>query len=405
MENGIHNLDNDKTKSLIIISEGIYSYENKIGKWIELEQHDQKAYLVIYDGQYQNGIKIEKWDILYRNNTNQENQKDYTLSWFKKGQLIDLNNNFCSYLKQFVDSKAQIHEQGEQENNRRVGNWKYMYKDKIRGEYEKQGWWQGQWIIFSEGFSLKWQEIYNGAYQNDKSVLRWDVLYKATNSDYFILGLKNGQQIKLRLVSHVFRQLFTQHYMKVGRWNINYRNAQDEPIEQINGFKAQILIDIRDGFRGQTQIFSQWRREVKKKKFGFGSVQIQQQVKNVKKQKMLKNNYTCIIYIKFINLIDSSISLVEITDFSKKFNKQIQKSYHLMRTKNSLIKHYQVKKVISAEIKFKVIMIKIYKTNKTIVLLFFVYNPNYILKQLIIHQFVNLNQDFQIYFVRIECGS
>ncbi|CAD8099421.1 unnamed protein product [Paramecium sonneborni] len=126
------------------IGGGSYDQEgnqNKIGKWIELDDQFYEHKQVTYIGEYNmNGIKIGRWDIMYCKYDNEKYQQMY------KG----------------IYSGGGSYDQG--------GNQKKI----------------GKWVEFDEKFKPCKQITYNGEYNMDGiKVGRWDIMYcKYDNEKY-----------------------------------------------------------------------------------------------------------------------------------------------------------------------------------------------------------------------------
>ncbi|CAD8213823.1 unnamed protein product [Paramecium pentaurelia] len=173
----------------------------KIGKWIELSCAFKFDSQVIYKGEYKNGNKIGRWDILFRGQNNEEfkQMQNIYVQYYvqicsgggsyhdqvegcsiKIGKWIELNDEFIW--------NWQINFNGEYQNNKKVGRWDIWYKDYETKMYEQIGGGSydddedsskiGEWIELSDESNWYWQITFRGEYKNNKKVGRWDTCFK-----------------------------------------------------------------------------------------------------------------------------------------------------------------------------------------------------------------------------------
>ncbi|CAD8190583.1 unnamed protein product [Paramecium octaurelia] len=169
----------------------------KQGSWIEFSDDFQNDSSVIFDGQYQNGKKVGRWDILF-------------LDFRGKKSFLIGGGSFNKH------------------------------------EFPLK---QGKWIELSEGFQNAFQLTFIGDYQNGKKVGRWNIMYRVDSSYRFKLIGGDHMAInvldKARSMDRTLEstQIFVDiinygefnNGIKVGRWNIYYKNIFKNQVNFIGG--------------------------------------------------------------------------------------------------------------------------------------------------------------------------
>ncbi|CAK92386.1 unnamed protein product (macronuclear) [Paramecium tetraurelia] len=232
---------------------GEYNWNGKNGTWIELSNEFWQRSQVTYNGEYKNNNRVGRWDILYREKGKEMFEQIGGGSYdkggkIKIGQWIELSDGFWDY--------SQLIFKGEYKNGSKVGKWTTWYRkdDKFEqiggGQYDEEGSIKiGRWTEIRDGFGLGQQLIYNGQYQKNSKVGRWDTMYRPWNQEKFeIIGggqydgessIKIGNWIEM---SDGFKaqQQITYHGQykngkKVGRWDIWYKDNLNGEREKIGG--------------------------------------------------------------------------------------------------------------------------------------------------------------------------
>ncbi|CAD8125981.1 unnamed protein product [Paramecium sonneborni] len=251
----------------IKIAGGYYNeQEQKIGKWIELREGFQENSQITFYGEYNmKGIKIGRWDFIFKKN------QEYKLiggglygdeGQNKIGRWIELDEGFCQ-LKQV------IYEGVYTKMGKKVSRWDISYQDLYGnktykliggGVYEEDGQNKvGRWVELVEGFCKLKQVTYNGMYnKSGMKVGRWDIkILRTENAGYKQIGggsytkdglIKIGKWIELDERFDYFKQVtYTGEYnikgLKVGKWDINHCLNNDDFYKQIGGG----LYDSKEG--------------------------------------------------------------------------------------------------------------------------------------------------------------
>ncbi|CAD8165562.1 unnamed protein product [Paramecium pentaurelia] len=280
----IYIYDNEK------IIGGSYNEQGlKNGQWNELNHGFMNESQVIYNGEYKNGKKIGMWNILYRWNINQPlkiMQNYYQKVNFSGGGTYDyiesIKIGIWIELCDNLFNRSLVVQRGQYKFGQKIGRWDIFYVgDKIGGglyDEVNYGVKIGRWIELSDGFWRDSQVTYCGQYKNDKKVGRWDILFKGNHlySKYEKLGggqydeknsVKFGSWIEL---SDGFGRnskiIYTGEYkndQKVGRWDIQYKEADQEQFLLIgggqydkmgDGSKIGRWIEISDGFSDDSKL-------------------------------------------------------------------------------------------------------------------------------------------------------
>ncbi|CAD8069653.1 unnamed protein product [Paramecium sonneborni] len=236
-----------ETDQFLKIGWGQYDDQGfKNGKWIELKENFSMYSQVKYIGEYQNGLKIGRWDSIF--------DKEligggfYDLQGQKQGKWIELSNNFYDL--------AQVIYIGEYCNNEKVGIWQANCRNDQNepfeqiggGQYEQNEQKNGHWIDLSDNYSSFAQVTFSGVYLNNQKIGRWDINFKQDvdkpiqligGGSYDEQGQKNDKWIELK---DTFDQenyvIFSGQYQngqKIGRWDINFKSNQNMPIQLIGG--------------------------------------------------------------------------------------------------------------------------------------------------------------------------
>ncbi|CAD8131250.1 unnamed protein product [Paramecium sonneborni] len=239
--------------------------QKKIGKWVELDEEfccdSDFVKKIIYNGQYNmNGMKVGRWDTMYCENEEyqQSGGGSYDLegNQQKIGKWVELDEEF-NYWKQVTYI-------GEYNmNNMKVGRWDTMhceneeyqqilFKYSGGGSYDQEGNQKkiGKWVELFEGFFCYAKVIYNGEYNMDgMKVGKWDIMYcKREEQEY--------KQI-------IFKYLYSGggsydqegNQKKIGKWielNERFYYSSESHFNQIiyigeynnNGQKAGIWVEI-----------------------------------------------------------------------------------------------------------------------------------------------------------------
>ncbi|CAD8110055.1 unnamed protein product [Paramecium primaurelia] len=162
------------------IGGGLYDEERvgiKIGRWVELSQGFRNNSQVTYNGEYKNGNKIGRWDIMWK----QEDENEFKLiggglydeveDGTKIGNWTELSEGFWA--------ESQVAYVGEYKKGIKIGRWDILYHGKQIGgglfDEEGNGLKIGKWVDISEGYQYASNIIYIGEYKNGKKVGRWDV--------------------------------------------------------------------------------------------------------------------------------------------------------------------------------------------------------------------------------------
>ncbi|CAD8159241.1 unnamed protein product [Paramecium pentaurelia] len=249
-----------KVKVQMTFTEDNFIYYSLDGKVLRIEQHsekqkhhdqfnniDQIKYLH-WDGEFeQNNRKSGKWKANWQGPDYKE-VGGYYENGLKQGLWNEFTKNYWS--------QAEICENGEYFNDQKIGEWKYIYDNKIIGGgfYNKQGQKQGKWVELSDGFFNSSQVTYYGEYQNGKKVGRWDILFREQRQNIFQqigggsydIGIKNGMWIELSDRFQIYSQV-TYHGRykqgrKIDRWDIHFNYEGERKMQdQLLNIKNQIF--------------------------------------------------------------------------------------------------------------------------------------------------------------------
>ncbi|CAD8186921.1 unnamed protein product [Paramecium octaurelia] len=293
------------------------SYGNEIGgikqgAWIELNDSFKNDSQVILCGEYVNGLKSGRWDIKYKQDQWKEFQLigggpyDNDIGGIKQGAWIELSNSFKNDSQIILDGKyfngqkvgiwdikykqgqwkefqiigggiydyeigiktSFIFFSGEYVNGLKSGKWDTQYKQNLwkklkligGGLYESEVCQVkiGNWIELNERFQWNSQIIYKGNYENGQKVGRWEIKYKQTNEQEFeTIGggsyedgfdkVKIGNWIELserfKLNSQIIYNGNYQNGQKVGRWDIKYKQLESKQFEIIGGGSYDLSLD------------------------------------------------------------------------------------------------------------------------------------------------------------------
>ncbi|CAD8128581.1 unnamed protein product [Paramecium sonneborni] len=247
-----------KTKFQITVTKNNQIIYIKDGSIIRIDQNQdlsiQQQYLTnleqIYNLQWignygQKKQKISKWTATWKGEKIQKVCGLYTNDGRKQGQWIEPIKNYWN--------KCKVYEVGQYVDDKRIGTWKQFYQDKQIGigEYNQKGQKFLKWIELSDNFWEYYQIIYDGQYINDKKVGLWDILWRQDiNSPFKIIGggfyevinqesSKIGKWIELSDEFLEFSQpIYCGEYKngkKVGKWDILWRQYQNQPFQLIGG--------------------------------------------------------------------------------------------------------------------------------------------------------------------------
>ncbi|CAD8195660.1 unnamed protein product [Paramecium octaurelia] len=219
------------------------------GKWIQLSQGYWDFSQVIDCGLYKNGQKIGRWDILYRKKGKEQFQQIGgglydELSSIKIGKWVELSNGFYDL--------SEVTYKGEYKNGKKVGIWQISFLENQigGGSYAEGGQLKvGRWTEQSDGFYVDSQVIYEGEYKNGVKIGRWNISYKDRKSKQTQQiggGSYDGEESKqigkwIELSDSFYdlsQIIYNGEYKngkKVGRWDILFRGDFDEEFKQIGG--------------------------------------------------------------------------------------------------------------------------------------------------------------------------
>ncbi|CAD8131095.1 unnamed protein product [Paramecium sonneborni] len=206
------------------IGGGLYDEKGrKNGEWIDLI--DDFYSNISYSGIYQNGYKIGRWNIYCRNMV-----EDIIMN--KDQKIIN----------------GQITLNGEYQEGKKIGIWNINYKKSKEkpyeiiggGSYNIQMQKNGKWIELSNNFWDYCQITYDGIYENGLKLGRWNINYRNNGQSQFYAfgggiykkyGFKQGQWIEISDNFQEDQQVAYQGQynsgLKVNRWNILYRDYYD----------------------------------------------------------------------------------------------------------------------------------------------------------------------------------
>ncbi|CAD8213612.1 unnamed protein product [Paramecium pentaurelia] len=295
------------------INGGKYNQKGeKVGQWTELSENFWDKSQIIYNGEYKDGKKVGRWVIQYEGveigvkslpfSANIKANDDIANS-NKNGKWIELSDGFyCN---------SQVTYEGQYRNGKKIGRWdiwwKKDYDDKIKvqiggGLYDEEYSFKiGKWIEQSERFWDNSQVILKGEYKNGKKIDLWTIeafgqqvgggLYNKENSN------KIGNWIELCDGFYGAAQIIKKgQYLngkKIGKWDICYRENENQPFIQIGGgvydestsVKIGNWIELSDEFFDRSQVtfnggykngkkVGKWSSYLKKNYGDFQNVQI-----------------------------------------------------------------------------------------------------------------------------------
>ncbi|CAD8117319.1 unnamed protein product [Paramecium primaurelia] len=241
---------------------------DKIGQWIELSDGYRSSSLITYNGEYKSGKKINRWDINYASRKIQQiggGSYDEFGEGIKIGKWIEISVN--------SSPGKEITYQGEYQNGKKVRRWDTLYQNVMigGGSYHNEGneIKIGKWVELGDYF-MNSQVTYNGEYKDGQKIGKWDTLYNNTvigggiYDDY--KGQKIGKWIDLnqdfRIDKQIMYQGQYQNNVKIGKWDILYRNQSDvfteigggSYCEKGNGIKVGRWIELSDKFKRHQEI-------------------------------------------------------------------------------------------------------------------------------------------------------
>ncbi|CAD8182413.1 unnamed protein product [Paramecium octaurelia] len=239
----------------------------KIGQWIDICDEFYSWSKISYNGEYNNGQKVGRWNIMYENQQIGGGLYDEASKGSKIGQWIDICDEFYSWSK--------ISYNGEYNNGQKFGRWNIMYENKQIGGglYDEacQGIKIGKWVEISDGFTNQSQVTYNGVYNNEKKVGRWEIkdkkkimqfylFIKKTKSNFLVVvdsmmkkakelkmgnGLILGMDILINLKLHIMVLIYSvkrlvngiPYYIGMGinRLVVDHMIKQEKKLKLVNG--------------------------------------------------------------------------------------------------------------------------------------------------------------------------
>ncbi|CAD8116048.1 unnamed protein product [Paramecium sonneborni] len=139
----------------------------------------------------------------------------YSKNGLKQGLWKETLKNFTI--------KAQLYFLGEYVNNKRVGKWRYIYKNKKIGGgfYNQLGQASGQWIEMSDSFCEESQILYYGYYNNGQKVSEWSILFRSEFEGQF-----------KEVGGGLYDNRAQETSIKIGKW-----------------------MELNDGFNGRSQVY------------------------------------------------------------------------------------------------------------------------------------------------------
>ncbi|CAD8089901.1 unnamed protein product [Paramecium sonneborni] len=186
-------------KEYIKIGGGIYNQvEIKVGKWIEMDVGFKKVKQVTYKGEYNiNGMKVGRWNINFAYLEKDEYKEigggSYDQEENKIGKWIELDEEF--------DQQKQITYNGEYfMKGIKIGRWDINYCDlngdgtyKLigGGQYDQKGIKIGKWAELDKEFNQSKNITYNGEYSSKGiKIGLWDINYCDRDGDgkYKLIG-------------------------------------------------------------------------------------------------------------------------------------------------------------------------------------------------------------------------
>ncbi|CAD8193542.1 unnamed protein product [Paramecium octaurelia] len=262
--------------------------ETKMGQWTELSDGFFHYSQVSYSGQYKNGYKVGRWDINYKKDQYEPNNKmQFRNQIFGGGGSYDAdgygikNGDWIELCEGFRDDK-QVTYAGEYKNGHKINKWNIWYQDPstqdnecIGGGFYEEGCDDikiGEWIELSDSFRDASYITYEGQYKENKKFGEWIIKYREEqigggSYDERCNGMKIGRWIELSTEFARYSQIiYNGEYQvdqKVGIWDIKYRQVNQKQFKSIgggsydkacNGMKIGKWIELQDGFRDTSQI-------------------------------------------------------------------------------------------------------------------------------------------------------
>ncbi|CAD8114180.1 unnamed protein product [Paramecium primaurelia] len=304
-----------------IIDGGIYNYKGeKNGQWTELSKTFWDKSQIIYNGQYKDGKKVGRWAIKYEGveigggqyedyhpqnilfqeydykPTQQQNsqvQSQLSSANIKANDGIKNSNKIGKWieLSKGFYCNSQVTYEGQYRNGKKIGRWdiwwKKDYDDKIKvkiggGLYDEEYSFKiGKWVELSEGFWDNSQVILKGEYKNGKKIDLWSIEAFGQligGGSYNKEGsIKIGNWIELCDGFYGAAQIIQKgQYLngkKIGKWDISYREFENQPYIQIGGgvydesasVKIGNWVELSEGFWDRSQVtFNGWYKNGKK---------------------------------------------------------------------------------------------------------------------------------------------
>ncbi|CAD8055828.1 unnamed protein product [Paramecium primaurelia] len=271
----------------------IYSYSGEALKSLLLDDQSDDNNQLFYNLEQirnldwkglfgRNNQKTGFWNA-YWNQQKLELVGGYLWNGSKIGNWIDLfKNYFC---------QSQVFEIGEYQENKKKGRWKYTFENiEIGGgSYYSEGEMNnikiGKWIDLDDEFRSNKQVTYNGEYKFGKKVGRWDIYFRNKQNNAFQLigggfydergdGFKNGRWIDLDEEFNCNKQvIFIGVYnngKKIGKWDIWFRQeiSQSFTSMQLYFLKCEIInvLVVEDYMKGMMVGLIQMRDFIMKNK-------------------------------------------------------------------------------------------------------------------------------------------
>ncbi|CAD8110077.1 unnamed protein product [Paramecium primaurelia] len=229
-------------------------------------------------GKYQDTKKVGKWIATWKNEILLDVGGQYCQKGMKQSRWKEIFKNYFE--------KAQVYEEGEYINGKRIGIWNTIYQNKLIGGgfYDQQGQKNGQWIELCNYFQCDNQIIYQGEYLNGKKIGTWDINRKRLAiflnlngckkkgnleligwEQYDQQGQKNGKWVEL---SDDFQKetqiLYCGEYKsgrKCGIWEIHYQIQSNRPfyligcgIYNMEGYKNGRWVEVTKNFLSDGQV-------------------------------------------------------------------------------------------------------------------------------------------------------
>ncbi|CAD8116461.1 unnamed protein product [Paramecium primaurelia] len=147
----------------------------KMGLWKLLIHNYWSQAQAFQSRQYSNDKKIGEWKYIY--DKKKIGGGLYNQLRFKNGKQIELSDGFSS--------QSQVILEGEYKNGKKIGKWDIFCRNDKRkpfkqiggGSYDIDGMKIGRWVDFSDEFYMETQVTYNGEYKNGKKIGKWDIKY------------------------------------------------------------------------------------------------------------------------------------------------------------------------------------------------------------------------------------